>query len=302
MKVGIRIPTAGPLADPDSIAAVAARAEDLGFDSLWTTEHFALPDEYAPAYAYTTSGKSWWTADSPHLEPLTALAWLAARTTRIRLGTSVIVLPFRNPIVTAKEVATVDHLSRGRLILGVGTGWLQTEFDAMGVPFKQRASRTREGLAAMRALWTQQRPLFEGRYYTFDGTWGSAPKPLQQPHPPIWVGGESRGALERVADLGDAWHPAALSADQLEAKLDELHDVCAERGRDPRSIEITLRVLPANEIDEHELDRLHRLNVTHIVLDPAYTHDSLDAYLADVDRLAAVMRRAHALGTDATAA
>jgi probable F420-dependent oxidoreductase len=296
MKVGIRLPIMGALATPAALAAVAERGEALGYDSLWVTEHFALPERVATLYGYGASGTPVWTADSPHLEVLTTLAWIAARTTRVRVGTSVLVLPYRNPIVLAKAIVTLDRLSGGRAVLGVGAGWLREEFDTLGVPFEERGARTREYLEALRALWSQARPTYAGRHVRLDGGFGFEPKPAQRPWPPIWIGGESRAALERVVDLGDAWHPAGLTLDALAEKLGQLRELCRERGRAYEEIEIAVRVLPAKELPADYLDRLAELGVSHVVFDPAYSHTDLDAYLEEVERYAQLIEAAHALG------
>jgi probable F420-dependent oxidoreductase len=286
MRIGIRIPSAGPLAGPEALAAVASAAEELGYDSVWVTEHFALPDEYAASYSYTPTGKSWWTADSPHLEVFNTLSWVAARTERVRLGTSVVVLPFRNPVVLAKSVATLDVLSGGRAILGVGVGWLEPEFAALAVPMGERAARTNECLGAIRALLSQERPAFEGERHRFDGAFGFAPKPVQRPWPPIWVGGESRAALERVVRYGDGWHPGALTPEALAPKLVLLDHICAERGRDRSEIEISLRALPAMPWEDSYLEAYRELGVSLVIFDPAYTHTELGDYLREVEAYA----------------
>ena len=286
MRIGIRIPAAGPLAGPDAIATVAKLAEELGYDSVWVTEHFALPDEYAATYSYTPTGKSWWTADSPHLEVFNSLTWAAAHTERIRLGTSVVVLPFRNPVVLAKTVATVDVLSGGRLVLGVGVGWLEPEFDAVGVPIGERASRTDECLAAVRALLSEDRPVHKGERHHFDGSFGFAPKPVQRPWPPIWVGGESRRALERVARYGDGWHPGALTPDALRPKLEQLERICDEHERDIAGIELSVRALPAMRWEDAYLEVYAELGVGLVIFDPAYTHNDLGDYLREVESYA----------------
>jgi probable F420-dependent oxidoreductase len=286
MKIGIRIPSAGPLAGPDALAAVASAAEQLGYDSLWVTEHFVLPDEYAANYSYTATGKSWWTADSPHLEVFNTLAWVAARTERVRLGTSVVVLPFRNPVVLAKSIATLDVLSGGRFIFGVGVGWLEPEFAALSVPIRERAARTNECLAAVRSLLAEERPSHAGERYAFDGGFGFAPKPVQRPWPPIWVGGESRAALERVVTYGDGWHPGALTPEALAPKLELLDRICAERGRDRAEIEISLRALPAMPWEDRYLEEYAALGVGTLIFDPAYTHTDVGDYLREVEAYA----------------
>jgi probable F420-dependent oxidoreductase len=195
MQFGISLPNNYGVDDIQSLLALAPAAERLGYDSVWVSEHL-----FHTAYVLQRLG------NKPYYEPLTVLSAVAAMTQTIRLGTSVLVLPYHNPIRLAKTVATLDAISAGRVILGVGVGVIEEEFTALGSPYKERGAYSDEALAIMQTLWMQEDPQFAGTYYTFNGMKFS-PKPVQQPHPPIWIGGSSHAALRRVARLGDGWHP-----------------------------------------------------------------------------------------------
>ena len=179
-------------------------------------------------------------ADRPFLEPLTCLAFLAACTERIALGMSVMVLPYRSPLHAAKIATTIDHLSRGRLILGVGVGWMAEEFAALGAPFRERGAMADEQLEVIRRLWEEERPSFDGRFYRFDEV-GFSPKPFQAPRIPIWVGGEGRRAQRRAARAGDAWFPyfVRITAAELAARFEDVRRLAAEAGRDPERLALT---------------------------------------------------------------
>ena len=250
MKFGVGIYSRAQEASPDNLALVAQRAEEMGFNMICVGDHIAIPHSYASPYPYsltrdfTKGGTADWM-----MEHLTVLGFLAARTQRIRLAPSVMVLPHRNPLVAAKVLATLDVLSKGRLTVGVGVGWLREEFEAVGLPpFEERGAVSNEYLRAFKELWTRDSPSFKGRYCSFSDI-RFEPKPVQNPHPPIWVGGESPGAMKRAATLGDAWHPIGsnpqyplATPEQLKAAMDRLARYAAEAGRDPAQIELAYRV------------------------------------------------------------
>jgi len=190
------------------IARVARRAEELGFESLWIPDHLVLPVEYRSRYPYSHDGRMPAPPDTPRHDPFLALAYAAAVTSRIRLATGVFVLPLRNVFATAKAVATLDVLSGGRFIFGVGIGWLEEEFQTVGMNFADRARRTREYLAMMKELWTRSDPVFEGRSVRVEGC-KFMPKPIQQPRPPVVFGGHTEPSLRRAAQLGDGWYGIA---------------------------------------------------------------------------------------------
>ena len=218
MQAGVWIPNCRHLATPDIIRGTAVRAEALGYDSVWVSDHVVVPNAYVDRIG------------AGIYDPLVTLAVAAGATGRVRLGTTVLIVPYRNPVVTAKMVSTLDALSGGRVVLGVGAGWQAEESAILGVPFAERGPMTDEYLAAMRELWTSPAPSFAGKYTRFDGL-HFEPKPVQRPHPPIWVGGHGRASLRRAAEIGAAWHPINRSAEELRAGRAELERLCRTRGR-----------------------------------------------------------------------
>src|SRR5712692_7880272 len=194
MNFGVWLPNCRHLATPDIIRGAAVRAEQLGYDSVWVSDHVVVPHANIVNFGETV------------FDPLVTLAVVAGATRRVRLGTTVLIVPYRNAVVTAKMIASLDALSGGRVVLGIGAGWVAAESAALGVPFAERGAMTDEYLAAMQELWTSHAPSFAGKYTRFGGL-VFEPKPLQKPHPPIWVGGHSRAALRRAARVGAAWHP-----------------------------------------------------------------------------------------------
>jgi probable F420-dependent oxidoreductase len=218
MEFGLCIPHYGKPIDIPKILATVRLAEELGFDSVWVTDHILVPQTLEIIYR------------DHMLDPLALLNYVAAITTRVKIGTSVIILPYRNPIVVAKMLATTDQLSAGRLIFGAAVGWMEPEFAALGVPFADRGAFSDECLRLIKTLWTQEKVSFEGRYFTFTDMQAS-PRPLQLPHPPIWVGGNSPRARRRVAEFGDGWHATATPLDELKAGIADARNKWARRGR-----------------------------------------------------------------------
>jgi probable F420-dependent oxidoreductase len=218
MQVGVWIPNCRHLATPEIIRHTAVRAEQLGYDSVWVSDHVVVPNANVDRIGEAI------------YDPLVTLAVAAGATSRVRLGTTVLIVPYRNAVVTAKMVSTLDALSGGRVVLGVGAGWMAEESAMLGVPFAERGAMTDEYLAAMRELWTSPAPSFAGRYTRFSGL-HFEPKPVQKPHPPIWVGGHGRASLRRAAEIGTAWHPINRSPEELRAGRAELARLCEARGR-----------------------------------------------------------------------
>jgi probable F420-dependent oxidoreductase len=247
LELGFQLPCRGPLARVDVITRLARAADTLGYSVLTISDHIVLPTRSSAPYPYDHSGAFPGGAQQPFIEPIPLAAWLLAITRRIRVAISVLVVPYRNPVVTAKQLATIDAMSGGRLVVGVGVGWWPEEFEAVAAPpFAERGAVTDEYIRLMKTLWTEDAPRFEGKYYHVrDIT--LLPKPVQKPHPPIWVGGHTEPALRRTAALGDAWHPiglrgpAGLAPDELARKLERLRALARAGGRDPASIRVAFR-------------------------------------------------------------
>ena len=240
MKLGLFLPLAGdPARLRETLAAAACTAERTGLHSLWFAEHVALFDTHHSRYPYSEDGRFPLSGEAGLLEPFAAVAFVAALTSRIRLGTGVCLVPQRSPLYTAKQVADVDVLSLGRFDFGVGIGWLREEFDALGVPFDDRGQRCREYLAAMRALWTDPVSQHDGPLLRIPPL-RMFPKPIQKPHPPIVFGGESDAALRRVADLGQGWYGFDLRPDEAAALIAVLERMLARRGRPRASVEMSV--------------------------------------------------------------
>ncbi len=218
MKFGIWIPNCRHLATPDIIRGAAVRAEQLGYDSVWVSDHVVVPNANVANFGETV------------FDPLVTLAVIAGATSRVRLGTTVLILPYRNAVVTAKMISSLDALSGGRVVFGIGAGWVAAESAMLGVPFAERGAMTDEYLEAMQELWTKQSPSFSGKYTQFSGL-TFEPKPVQKPHPPIWVGGHSLAALRRTVQFGAAWHPINRSPEELRAGRAELARISQARGR-----------------------------------------------------------------------
>lgn len=227
MRIGISLFNNQGIQDVQALVSLAEQAEALGFDSVWVHDHV-----FNVGHVYERIG------DQPYYEPLTLLSYVAARTTRVKLGTSVLVLPYHNPIRLAKVAATLDVLSGGRLILGVGVGAIEHEMEAMGTPFKQRGAFTDEAIAVMRTLWTEETPRFDGKFSRFAGMKFS-PKPLQTPIP-ITIGGVSPAAIRRAARLGDGWQPLGFSPDALRQGIAALREEARACGRDVAKIPVAI--------------------------------------------------------------
>ncbi|MBI3455455.1 MAG: LLM class F420-dependent oxidoreductase [Candidatus Rokubacteria bacterium] len=237
----------GILAGREAISTLAKRAEALGYDSVWVTDRLLIPVQSTSVYPYSPTGAFPLGPDEPWLEALTAVTYLATITERIRVGASVLVIPYRNPVHTARALATADYLSGGRVILGAGIGWWREEFAALGVPFEDRAARTLEYLQLMKAIWTGPRVSFEGRFVRIAEAGGVRPHPVRQPHIPIWIGGHSAAALRRVVAVADGWHPLGLRPPvtlyppEMAAKVRELRGLAVVAGRDPASLTIAFK-------------------------------------------------------------
>jgi probable F420-dependent oxidoreductase len=238
MRFGVMPPARGRfLSSPDLIAEYARAAEDVGFESIWVFEHAVIPAGYDSRYPYNAEGRIG-IEDEDLPDPLGLLAFLAGVTERLVLGTGVLILPQRSPVLCAKECATVDALSGGRLQLGIGVGWLREEAEAVGTRFENRGKRTDEYVEAMRVLWRDAEATFHGEFTHFDRA-KSNPKPVQRGGIPIHVGGHSAAAARRAGRLGDGWFPIGLDAGDFEQRRAEMNAAARDAGRNPDGIEIT---------------------------------------------------------------
>ncbi|WP_020579932.1 TIGR03619 family F420-dependent LLM class oxidoreductase [Actinopolymorpha alba] len=277
MKLGLNIPNFGPGTDPDSLAGWVRFAADAGFDLAMMSDHVAVTPDVAAIYP------------PPFYEPFTTLAWLAGITEHIKLGTTVAILPYRNPLLTARIAANIDQFSAGRFILGVGVGWSEQEFASLHVPFKRRGAVTDEFLAAITTLWTNDIASHEGEFVSFRDV-HTAPRPAQTPHPPIWIGGASPAALRRAVAFGDAWHPVNAPLDWLRNKgLPTLRAIAEAAGRPEPTLSPRIRLhLSSTSLDTDErrvgegsvaqvlgdLEELADLGAEYVVLDTNPDHPS----------------------------
>jgi probable F420-dependent oxidoreductase len=256
MKLGLFGINFGACADPIVALRVARAAEAAGFESVWTGEHVVLPDPQAPPSPAPP--------ETPMVDPAVALAFLAAGTQRLRLGTGIIILPQRNPLVLAKELASVDVVSNGRLLFGLGAGYLRAEFDALGVSFEQKGARTSEAIEVIRTLWTQEKPAFQGRFWSFSGI-QALPRPVQKPHPPIIVGGHSPGAFRRAVAQGDGWYGFALDLEGTRGCVAGLEQARARVQRPSALAALEIGVTPRVPLDRDTVRRFEDLGVARLV-------------------------------------
>ena len=288
MKYGFTLPNRAHLATPEALGLMARRGEELGYDALLMGDHILVPRKIASPYPYTEGGEFPGGPSGDCMDMLTVLSFLAGQTRSIRLVTSVIIVPYRNPLVAAKALATLDLLSQGRPVVGVGVGRMREEFEALGLPpFEERGAVTDEYIRAFKELWTSDNPSFEGKYCRFDNI-SFLPKPVQNPHPPIWVGGESRPALRRTAELADGWYPLGSNPtypmgtlEQLGAGIERLGSYARRFDRDPSEIEIIYRT--------HQFE-LKRNGST------AASGDNRPAFVGNADQIALDIRQYQQLG------
>lgn len=285
MRFGLRLPGAGPYAGPEAIEAFSVKAEELGFDSLWMTDHVALPTDIQTRYPYREDGKFFWPPQTPYLDTILTLTWASAATQRIKVGTSVLIAGWHHPLNTAKALATLDVLNGGRTIVAIGTGWMREQFEIFGVPFETRGRRTTEYMKLLRHLWTADEIDFHGEFFDYSG-FKFYPKPVCQPSIPLWCGGKSDGVLRRVAAVADGWHPLYIAPDELERKLETLTGYLAERGRTLDEIELSARPVSQAAMDAATIDRYHKLGVKLLIADTSFEHDSLQGVLDELSQLA----------------
>ena len=287
MRFGVILPNLGQLATPPILSALARRSEELGFDGVFLSDHVTLPTVPRSRYPYRSDGAFPLRPDQDVLEPVTAATYLAAMTNRVQLGFSVLVLPYRNPVLNAKMLTTLDVFSGGRLIVGVGVGWLEEEFLALGSDFPHRGQVTDEHILLMKSLWTRDQPDFSGQHYRISEM-TMYPKPVQKPHPPIWTGGITTRALRRAASIGDGWHGIRMNPEDIAGVAHRLQRMREESGRDFTGFEVSLRAgldltrtelppsrLPLRGSHEQVADDIQRYRdagLTYLVLEPRARH------------------------------
>lgn len=263
MKIGLMFANSGPFSQPELLAELARDAEQCGVESIWTVEHVVIPHDYKSPYPYAKSGKIPGGEDVSIPDPLLPLSYAAALTSRIRLCTGVVILPQRNPLYLAKQLATLDVLSHGRVTLGIGSGWLKEEFDALGLDFRTRGARTDEAMQALRTLWRDNPSNFHGKHFNF-GPVVSYPKPVQHGGIPIVVGGHSPAAARRAGRLGDGFFPAIGEADKLKELFRIMHEEANKADRDANEIELSC--MGRARLDS--LKQMRDLGISRVVVAP----------------------------------
>jgi probable F420-dependent oxidoreductase len=270
MHVGIMFANTGPGSSAPGAVALAQEAEAIGFESLWTVEHVVVPSGYESKYPYDPSGKMAGGAEEFDLpDPLVWMAYVAASTSRIKLGTGILIVPQRNPVITAKEVATLDHLSGGRVLLGVGVGWLEEEFAALGVPFAGRGARLDEYIGAMRELWTADKASVHGRFVDFTDCI-SRPRPANGTVPVV-IGGHTPAAARRAGRLGDGFFPGNASAEEIADLVQIVRSSATEAGRDPDAIELSAMTGGRGDRLLQRVEALHQIGITRVIVGVAPT-------------------------------
>jgi len=300
MQIGVHAPHLGRQLDPNTLRSFAQECETHGVHSLWVSDHVCWPADINSKYPYTHDGSFPAAPDMGWLDPLGTLTFIAGCTSRIRLGTTVLILPYRPPVATAKQLATLDVLSNGRLILGVGVGWMAEEAAVLGMPWDQRGKRSDEQLEIFARLFNDASPSFDGEFYRFEPV-GFEPKPIQRPIP-VWVGGATQAAFERTARFGHGFHAAFQPLDVVAREWQAVRAACVARKRDPNELTLSLRLYldPAGQMEPEKSiagtpaqmrDRLAELaaaGVSHVVLDPVARGgvqgrlDAVRAFMRDV--------------------
>jgi probable F420-dependent oxidoreductase len=286
VRIGVHVPQWGREATRNGVLRIAQAAEAAGLDSIWVADHVVLPAQAASRYPYSRDGSTAFKPEDGFLDALTTLAVIAGATERIRLGTSVLVLPMRQSLPLAKAVATLDVLSGGRVVLALGAGWLREEFEALGVPFAGRSERMAEMVQALRALWSEGRASREGRHVRFPEV-VCEPRPLQTGGPPLWIGGTSEAALRRAAEYGDGWHAVGSRLELLTDGRRRLSELALAAGRRPEHLNFSTSAgLPSDPGRALErLRALQEIGLDDLVLNlPA---GSVDEMLSRLDGLAA---------------
>ncbi len=265
MEIGLNLPVVNPSATPAILREIAQRAEALGFAELYLGEHVVLFDDPADGYPGADDGRAFFASRANLPDPIQTLTWLAGFTDRIRLATGVALIPQRNPVYTAKHVATLDYLSGGRFDFTIGIGWNRDEFAACNVEWDDRAERCREYVEVMKRLWCDPVSQFSGRFYELPAC-RQHPKPIQQPHPPLWFGGVTEAALVRVADLGTGWYVFDRTPGELAHGRRRLHELSVERSRDPSEVKIILGVWNRLPVSVEVVDEYRRAGCDQFVV------------------------------------
>ena len=288
MEVGVIIPNAGPKASSDNIVRVARLAEELGYHSVWVTDHVTLPLKVDSWYPYRSHGRWDYPPDTSWLDPLLALQWAAAAAPTLKIGTSILVVPLRNPLLLAKQISTLDFLTGGRVILGAGAGWMEEEFNIIGQSYSNRGKRLLEMVRLMRQCWSGDVVDFHGEFYDVSG-FQMYPLPLKRNIPVIW-GGHSDAAIRRCARTGDGWHPTQITLDQLREGIDKLRQFCREFDRDPATVPIVARPGNTYVVDAEAHARHVELGVTHLVADTPIKQEDPDLSIlrTEMERIAGV--------------
>lgn len=246
IQFGVSLPNFGKFGTKDFLVRAAQEAEALGYDSVWVSDHIVIPAENVRKESQSefhgeTLGAHFKFLSENFLDPLIVLTYLAAVTHKVKLGTSCLILPYRNPMLTAKMAATLDNLSDGRLILGVSHGWIKEEFDALGIPFEKRGKISDECIQAIYELWHRDEASFKGEFFNFSGMVLS-PKPLQKPHPPMWVGGHKKKAMERAVKYSDGWHPTQFTPEVMKEEKEKMEAYAKSIGRDLKDFTLSIRL------------------------------------------------------------
>jgi probable F420-dependent oxidoreductase len=278
VKFGVLLPAANPFCTGDYLHAVGTGCEDRGIDSVWAPEHVVLFEDYDSAYPYADDGRIPGFPGSGMLDPFGVLTFVAACTSTVRIGTAICLVPQRNPVYTSSEVATLDWLSGGRFDFGIGVGWLQEEFDALGVPFDRRGKRCDDYLRLLKALWTEDVVTYDGEFHSVKNV-RQDPKPVQQPHPPILVGGESDAAMRRVAAFGDGWFGWNHLPDSAVTHIEKLRGHLDAAGRSLDDVRVTISPY-FNQVDEAAVGEYAAAGVDELVVFlPAFSADDVPGAL-----------------------
>jgi probable F420-dependent oxidoreductase len=262
LNFGLTAMNSGATSYPEALVRVAQAAETAGFDSLWAGEHHVLAESSSRI-----------PATNRILNPVVALTFVAAHTRTIRLGTGVLLLPQHQPLILAKELASLDVLSGGRLIVGIGVGWAEAEYEALGVPYRERGARANEYLAAMRAIWSEEKPAYHGRYISFQGV-QAYPHPVQQPTPPIVIGGRAPAVLRRTVEQANGWYGFALDLDETASVLAQLREAAGRYPRPASLGALEISVNPRVPLDKATAQRFAELGVHRLILSPPWGMDA----------------------------